>query len=66
MHQRKRLSDILQTSTDCDALRRNIAEVKRADDFAVVLAEEYVARIDEPKADPFVPDDGGNAEMGAT
>ena len=45
MNQRKRLSDILQTSTDRDALRRKWVDTKAAADFAVIPAGEYVARI---------------------
>jgi len=45
MTQRKRLSEILQSSTDRDALRRKWSEVKAADDFGVVPAGDYVARI---------------------
>ena len=42
---RKRLSDILQSTSDRDALRRKWAETKAADDFGVLPLGEYVARI---------------------
>ena len=42
---RKKLSDILQTSADRDALRRKWADTKAAEEFGVLPADEYVAEI---------------------